>query len=144
MTSRSANRSPVIDHRSTKPESDYGRPLSAHKIANLECMSEMCCTRLAKNTGRKMAQKNHRVRTIAQICRAISSQLRHVLTIRKKDLLNSNISSTRPHNMVNFCPLTPEIGSGVWGSPANLNGFRVSSVSLHGTLVVVVSQTLRR
>ena len=27
--------------------------------------------------------------------------------------------------MVNFCPLTAEIGSGVWGTPANFNGFRV-------------------
>jgi len=36
--------------------------------------------------------------TIAQLCLAISSQLRHVLTIGKK-LLSSNISSTCPRNM---------------------------------------------
>jgi len=34
---------------------------------------------------------------------------------RKKDLLNSNTFSTCHHNMVNFGPLTAEIGSGVWG-----------------------------
>jgi len=27
--------------------------------------------------------------------------------------------------MANFGPLTAEIGSGVWGTPANSNGFRV-------------------
>jgi len=42
---------------------------------------------------------------------------------RKK--LNSNTSSTCPHNMAYFGPLTAEIGSGVWGNPANFNGFRV-------------------
>jgi len=50
-----------------------------------------------------------------------------------KKLLNSNISSTCPHNMVNFGPLTSEIRSGVWGTPANINGFRVLAALLHGT-----------
>jgi len=44
---------------------------------------------------------------------------------RKKNLLNSSISSRCPHNMANFGPLTAEIGSVVWGTPANFNGFRV-------------------
>ena len=48
--------------------------------ANLECMSEMRCTLLAGNTGRK----NRRFGTIAQLCRAVSSQLRHVSIIEKK------------------------------------------------------------
>ena len=52
--------------------------------ANLECRSEMCCTRLAANTGRKKVVKNHHLGTIQQLCRAISSQLRHVSTIGKK------------------------------------------------------------
>ena len=47
--------------------------------ANLECRPEMCCTRLAGNTGCK---KCH-IGTIAQLCRAISSELRYVSTIRK-------------------------------------------------------------
>ena len=46
--------------------------------------------------------------------------------------------------MVNFGPLTAEIVSRVWDTPANFNGFRVLAVLLHGTLVVGVSQTLRR
>jgi len=48
----------------------------------------------------------------------------------EKNLLNSNISPTCPHNMVNFGPLAADIGSLVWGNPANFNGFRVLA-SLH-------------
>ena len=39
---------------------------------------------LAENTGRKKVAKNRHLGTIAQLCGAISSQLRHVLTIGKK------------------------------------------------------------
>ena len=60
---------------------------------------------------------------------------------RKKNLLSSNISSTCPHNMVNFGPLAAEIISLVWGTPGNFNGFRVLAALLHGTLVVSVSQS---
>ena len=49
---------------------------------------------------------------------------------RKKNLLSSNISSTRPHNMVNFGQLAAEIVSLVWGTPANFNGFCVLPSSL--------------
>ena len=44
----------------------------------------MCCTRLAGNTGRKNDAKSRHLRTIEQLCRAESSPLRHVSTIRKK------------------------------------------------------------
>jgi len=56
-------------------------------------------------------------------------------------LLSSNISSTCPHNMVNFGPLAAEILSLGWGTPGNFNGFRILAALLHGTLVVGVSQT---
>jgi len=46
--------------------------------------------------------------------------------------------------MVNFGSLTAEIGWGVWGTPANFNGFRVLEALLLGSLGVGVSQTLRR
>jgi len=39
--------------------------------------------------------------------------------------------------MVNFGPLMAEIGSGVWGTPANFNGFRILAALLHGTLVSI-------
>ena len=38
--------------------------------------------------------------------------------------------SACPHNMVNFGPLAAEIGSVVWGTPANFDGFRVVLPSL--------------
>ena len=59
-------------------------------------------------------------------------------------MLSSNISSRRPHNMVNFGLLAAEIGPVVWGTPANFNGLRILAALLHGTPVVGVSQTLRR
>ena len=52
----------------------------------------------------------------------------------EKNFLSINISSTCPHNMVNFGPLAAEIVSLVWGTPANFNGFRVMAALLHGTL----------
>jgi len=61
----------------------------------------------------------------------------------EKNLLNSNISSTCPYNMVNVGLLTAEICWRVWGTPANLNGFCILAALLHGTLVVGISQTVR-
>ena len=97
----------------------------------------MCCMRLVGNAG----CKNRRIGTIAQLCRAISSELRHVSTIGK-NLLNSDTSNTCSDNMVNFGLLMAEIHWRVWGTPANFNGFHVLAALLHGTLVVGVSQTL--
>ena len=54
------------------------------------------------------------------------------------------MSSTCPHNMVNFGLLTAEICWRVWDTPVNFNGFRVLAALLYVTLVVGVSQTLRR
>ena len=53
-------------------------------IANLECRSERCCMRLAEDAGPKKSPQIRHLGTIAQLCRAISSQLKHVSTIRKK------------------------------------------------------------
>jgi len=50
----------------------------------------------------------------------------------EKALLSSNMFFTCRHNMVNFGPLTAEIGPIVWGTPANFNGFRVLAALLHG------------
>jgi len=62
----------------------------------------------------------------------------------EKNLLSSNISSRCLRNMVNFGILAAEIVSGVWGTPATFNGFRVFAPLLHGSQVVSVSQILRR
>jgi len=49
----------------------------------------------------------------------------------EKSPLNSNISSTCSHNMVNFSPHTAVISWRVWGTPANFNGFRVLASLLY-------------
>ena len=55
--------------------------------ANLRCRNETCCTRLAENTGRKNSPKKRHLGTIAQLCRAISSQLRHTYRQSEKKLV---------------------------------------------------------
>jgi len=62
----------------------------------------------------------------------------------EKNFLSSNISPTCLHNMIKFSPLAAEIVSVVWSTLANFNWFRVFAALLHGTVVVGVSQTLRR
>jgi len=69
--------------------------------------------------------------TIAQLSWAMSSQLRHISTIGK-NVLSSDMSSTCPHNMVNFGVLMAEICWRIWGTPANFNGFRVLAALLPG------------
>jgi len=54
------------------------------------------------------------------------------------------MSSRCPHNIVNFGLLAAEIGLPVWGTAANVNGFRDLAALLHGTQLVSISQTLRR
>ena len=98
---------------------------------------------VAENTERKKVAKNRHLGTIAQI---VGLYLRNQGTYRQseKNLLSSDMSSRCLHNMVNFGPLTAEIGSEVLGTPPNFNGFRVFAALLHGSQVVSVSQTLRR
>ena len=61
----------------------------------------------------------------------------------EKNLLNTNTSSTRPDNMVNFGLLMAEICWRVWGTHTNFNGFRVLAALLHGTLVVGVTASAK-
>jgi len=102
--------------------------------ANLECRSEMCCTRLWKYR----TQKNRYLRAIAQLCRAISLQLRHVSTIRKK-------ASKQQYHVLAIWrgPLTAaEIGWWVWSTAANLNGFCILASLVHWRPSTEVNQTL--
>jgi len=105
---------------------------------NLKCISECA----ARSSLKIQNAKNRHLGTIAQLRRTISKVCIDNL---KKDLLNINTSSTRPHrpNMVNFGQITAENCWRVWGTPANFNGFRVLAALLHGTPAVGVSQTLR-
>jgi len=98
----------------------------------------MCFTRLAEIQDAKNRQKfaiyapSHNFLGL--------SQLRHVSTVGES-LLNSNISFTCSHNMVNFGPLAAEIGLPVWGTQANFNGFRVLASLLHRRRSTEVNQT---
>jgi len=80
--------------------------------------------------------KNLHLRTIAQLCRAISSQLRHVSTIGK--MLNGSVSSICLYNMVKFGALAAEISWRVWGThptkfqPVSRFGFVTAATSLNG------------
>jgi len=96
--------------------------------ANLECRSEMHCMRLAANTGRKKLPSWLHRTTLSGHIFATKACIEN----RKKNLLSINTSSTCPDNMVNFGPLTAEIGSGVWGTPTHFNGFCVLAALLHG------------
>jgi len=97
---------------------------------------------LWKYRAQKIAKNSPSGHHRTTLSRGISSQLRHISTIEKK-LLNNNISPTCPHNMVNFRPTS---GWDLLASfkSANFNGFRALAALLHGTVVVGVSQTLRR
>jgi len=89
----------------------------------------LCAARWKYSTQK--SPKSRHLGIIPQLCRAISSQLRHVSTFGKK-LLSSNISSICPRNMVNIGPLAAETCWRVWGTPTNFNGFRILAALLHG------------
>ena len=94
--------------------------------ANIGCRSETCCKWLAENTGRKKIQKNspsaHYLTTLSGYILATKAHIDN----RQKSLLNSNIFSTCPHNMVNFSPLVADTSSLVLGHPR-----KFQRVSLH-------------
>ena len=98
---------------------------------------------LAENTGCKKVAKNHHLGTIAQLCRAISSQRRHVSTIGKKLVKQQYVLHMSPQYGELNSLLAAEIGLPVWGTPPNFNGLRVLAMLLYGSKVVGISQTLR-
>jgi len=71
--------------------------------ANLECRSEMCCSRLAGNAALKNRQKFAIWAPSHNYVWLLSSQLRHVSTTTiGKNVLNSNVS---PHDLtIRTCP----------------------------------------
>jgi len=99
--------------------------------ANLRCSSEICCMRLAGNTGCKKLPKiaiwapSHNFVRLYLCNKGMHRQ-------SENNLLSSNMSSTCPDNMVNFGPLTAEIGSGVWGTPGFASWQRYCTASSSG------------
>ena len=59
-----------------------------------------------------------------------------------KNVLNSNVSPTCPHNMVNFDPQAAEHRWRVWGTPAHFNGFCILTSLLHRCHSTDVNETL--
>jgi len=95
---------------------------------------------LAANTGRKKSPFWHQRTTLSGYIFGTKA----CIDKRKKLIKHQYLLHNNPDNMVNFGPLTAEICWRIWGTPANVNGFRVLAALLHGTLVVGVSQNLRR
>ena len=56
--------------------------------ANLECMSETCCTGLDGNTGPKKSLQSRYLGTIEQLCRAIFATKAHIDNRKKNKLSN--------------------------------------------------------
>jgi len=84
---------------------------------NLECRSENNVLHAARWKCRTQKLcKNRHLHIIAQLW--------HVSTVGK-NLLNVNISSACPDNMVHFSLLAAKTDCWVWGTPGNFNGFRV-------------------
>ena len=77
-------------------------------------------------------QKNRHLRTIAQLCWAISSQLRHVSTIGQKLVKQQYLLYMSPQ-CGELGPLAAEFVSLVWGTPANFNGFLFLAALVHGS-----------
>jgi len=81
------------------------------------------------------------MRTIAKLCRVISSQLRHESTIGKKLVKQQYLC----HVSLQYGELMPTSGRDLLASLAHPNKFQRLSVLaalLHGILVMGVSQTL--
>jgi len=108
--------------------------------ANLECMSEMFCTRLAENTWRKNYAK-------IAIC-APPHNLSGWIFATEACIDNRKKIVKRQYLLHMFSkygklrPLTAEIGCQLWGTPANFYGFRVLASLLHRGRSTEVNQTL--
>jgi len=97
--------------------------------ANLECRSvHVARWKYRTQKWRKKSPSGHHPPTLLGCIFATKACIDN----RKKNLLSSNVASTCAHNMVNFGPLAAEMVSGVWGTPATFNGFRVLAALLHG------------
>ena len=113
---------------------------------NLECRSEMCCTRLAANAGPKIAKNS----PSGNNCTTLSGYIfasKACIDNNWNNLLISNVSPTWSHKVTIWLTSAHErlrTCWRVWGNPANFNGFHVLAALLHGTVLVGVSQILRR
>jgi len=89
---------------------------------NLDCRSEMCCTRLAGNAGRK---NGHKFAIWAPSHNFVGLYLPNEGTYRQseKKLIKQQYLLHMSHSMVNFGPLAAEIVSLVWAPQLISTGF---------------------
>jgi len=109
---------------------------------NLGCRSETCCMWVTDYTGRKKSPKICHLHTITHICQTIFTTKARIDNQKKKLVKQQYLPQ-----MSWYHELRPTSGwdrFGSLGTPANFNGLRVLAALLHGTVVVGVSQTLRR
>ena len=105
--------------------------------ANLRCRSETCCTRLAEIQDAK--KSGHHRTTLSDYIFATKAHIDNRKKYVKQEYLLYMSSQ--------YGELQPTSGWDLFvslGTPTNFNGFRVLAALLHGTLVMGVSQTLRR
>ena len=100
--------------------------------ANLGCRSKTWCTRLAGKKQDVMSPRNRHLHAHHHTSLSGSIFATTACIDSRKNLLNINISSTCPHNTVISGLLAAEIGSTIWGTPANFSGFRAFVALLHG------------
>jgi len=94
--------------------------------ANLECRSEMCCTRLAGNTGCKKSPSVHHRTTLSDYIFATKAHIDNWKKLVKQQYL--------PHMSLQYGELRPTSGWDCFvslGHPAIFNGFRVLAALLH-------------
>jgi len=101
-------------------------------------VSNVYCMRPAKNTGLKKRQKSPSRHHRTTLSGNIFATKVHVDN-RKKMLI-----AISPPHVLTIWPTSGWDRFGCLGHSTNFNGFRVLPALLHGTLVVGVSQTLRR
>ena len=93
------------------------------------------CMRLARNTGCKNNAKMRHLRTISQLCRAMSSQLRHVSTIGEKVVMQQYLL----HMSLQYGELQPTNGWNLLASLGHPNKFQ--RVSRFGFVTACLSLT---
>jgi len=101
-------------------------------------MSEMCSARLAGNLGPKKSPKIRHLGAIAQLCPAISLQLRHVLTIGKKLVKQQYL----PHIPSQYGELGPTNSWDLFGSLGHPSKFQ--RLSLLGSVTAGHSSSGRQ
>jgi len=107
-----------------------------HSLAGLSAACDSLKYRTQK--GCKNWPSAHHLTTLSGYIFAIKACINN----GNKNLLNTNISSTSPHNMVNFNPLMAETGWRVWSTPANFNGVSILASLLQRHRSIEVNQTL--